>query len=109
MCNRYLSPSGVAMEREWQIDNRRPWPGGSIFPRALGPFIRCTRDDASYSREMVVGQWGLIPWFAKEPKLSASRANAQCEALSASSSSGAWRICFDTRPLARMPMSNFAR
>ncbi|MEJ8852881.1 SOS response-associated peptidase [Variovorax rhizosphaerae] len=39
------------------------------LPRSAGPFIRRARNDAGYSRELVVGQWGLIPWFAKEPKL----------------------------------------
>ncbi|QOT82425.1 SOS response-associated peptidase family protein (plasmid) [Cupriavidus basilensis] len=52
-----------------------------VFPRAPGPFIRRARDDAGYCREGVVGQWGLIPWFAKEPKLKYPTNNARSEEL----------------------------
>jgi len=34
-----------------------------------------------YERELVVGQWGLIPWFAKEPKLKFPTNNARSEEL----------------------------
>ncbi len=37
-------------------------------------------------RELVVGQWGLIPWFAKTPRLTYSTNNARAEELSAKSS-----------------------
>ena len=47
----------------------RQWPP-SVFLSAPGPFIRRVRDAAGYERELVLGQWGLIPWFAKESKLS---------------------------------------
>jgi hypothetical protein len=36
-------------------------PLAPIFPRKLGPFIRAAGDD----RQVVVGQWGLIPWFTR--------------------------------------------
>ncbi len=35
---------------------------------------------------MVVGQWGLIPWFAKEPKLPYSTNNARSEELASKAS-----------------------
>lgn len=54
-----------------------------VFPRALAPFIRRGRDDASYTRELVVGQWGLLPWFAKTAKLPYSTNNARSEEVSA--------------------------
>lgn len=53
-----------------------------VFPRARGPFIRVARDSADNQRELVVGQWGLIPWFAKAPKLAYSTNNARSEELS---------------------------
>lgn len=74
------------MERAWEISRRNPWPGGGVFPRSPGPFIRRAKDDPGYSLELVVGQWGLIPWFAKEPKLPYSTNNARSEELAAKAS-----------------------
>ncbi len=39
------------------------------------------RDEVDYARELIVGQWGLIPWFAKEPKLKFPTSNARAEEL----------------------------
>jgi putative SOS response-associated peptidase YedK len=86
MCNRYVSPADARIEREWAVGGRTPWPGGGVFPRSPGPFIRRARDDAGYSRELVVGQWGLIPWFAKAAKLPYSTNNARSEELAAKAS-----------------------
>lgn len=86
MCNRYVSPTDARIEREWAIGGRTPWPGGGVFPRSIGPFIRRAREDAGYSRELVVGQWGLIPWFAKAAKLPYSTNNARSEELAAKAS-----------------------
>lgn len=52
-----------------------------MFPRSPGAFIRRDRDDAGYSRELVVGQWGLIPWFAKAAKLAYATNNARSKEL----------------------------
>lgn len=83
MCNRYTPPEVADIEREWSITSRNPvrWWDEVLFPRGQGPFIRRARDDADYSRELVVGQWGLIPWFAKEPKLKYPTNNARSEEL----------------------------
>jgi putative SOS response-associated peptidase YedK len=83
MCNRYTTPEENEVERFWRVGrgNQPPlWPRG-VFPRTPGTFIRRARDDAGYSRELVVGQWGLIPWFAKEPKLKFPTNNARSEEL----------------------------
>ena len=45
-------------------------------------FIRAARDSATFERELVVGQWALIPWFAKERKLKFPTCNARSEELS---------------------------
>lgn len=80
MCNRYVSPDEAEMERFWQIGRRHPWRGQTeIFPRALGPFIRPQKEAAEY--ELVVGQWGLIPAWAKSSKLTYSTNNARFEEL----------------------------
>lgn len=90
MCNRYTPPDQLDMERFWHIGRGREnrwWEGGDVFPRQPGPFIRRARDDAGYSREAVVGRWGLIPWFVKDLKdFKASTNNARSEELSAKAS-----------------------
>jgi len=85
MCNRYVTPDEAAIEREWHIGGRNPvrWWDETVFPRGKGVFIRRAIHDASYSRELVVGQWGLIPHFAKTAKLAYSTNNARSEELAA--------------------------
>ena len=82
MCNRYESPEIKEIERFWHVGGRQapPWVR-DIFPRTPGPFIRRRRDATGYESELVVGQWGLIPWFAKEPKLTYPTNNARSEEL----------------------------
>ena len=85
MCNRYTPPALLDIEREWHVGNRNPlrWWDQVLYPRGIGPFIRRAKDDAGYSRELVVGQWGLIPWFAKEHRLKFPMNNARSEELAA--------------------------
>ncbi len=83
MCNRYESPSEAEVRRYWRVEApapAAPWPRG-VFPRSPGPFVRRARDVTGYARELVVGQWGLIPWFAKEPRLRFPTNNARAEEL----------------------------
>jgi putative SOS response-associated peptidase YedK len=80
MCNRYVAPDQAAIEHYWQIGRRNPprwWPA-VIVPRAQGPFIRAGADGA---RELVVGQWALVPDFAKTAKLAYATNNARAEEL----------------------------
>ena len=85
MCNRYVSPVAGDIERYWHVGGRHPWRGAEVFPRAPGPFVRAARDrDAE--RELVVGSWGLVPWFAKSAKLSYSTNNARFEEITAKAS-----------------------
>jgi putative SOS response-associated peptidase YedK len=84
MCNRYVPPGEAEIERLFHIGRGNPWTGREVFPRSLGPFVRMVRD--STERELVVGQWGLVPWFAKTPKLTYSTNNARFEELSAKAS-----------------------
>lgn len=83
MCNRYTPPKELEIEREWHVGRQNPirWWDDVLFPRGQGAFIRRARDDAGYRRELVVGQWGLIPWFAKEPKLKYPTNNARSEEM----------------------------
>lgn len=83
MCNRYTPPQLLDIEREWAVGRQNPlrWWDDVLFPRGTGPFIRRARDTSGYERELVVGQWGLIPWFAKEPRLKYPTNNARSEEL----------------------------
>lgn len=88
MCNRYTPPDEQDIERAWHVGHRNPqreWKD-ALFPRAQGPFIRRTRHDVGLSRELVVGQWGLIPWFAKAVNLTYATSNARAEELQAKAS-----------------------
>lgn len=82
MCNRYVSPAAADIERFWNLSARTPWRGAEIYPRAPGAFLRVATDPGD-SLDLVVGQWGLIPWFAKTPKLTYSTNNARSEELAA--------------------------
>ena len=83
MCTRYISPQAGDIERLWHLGGRTPmrW-AREVFPGYQGVFIRAARDEASFQRELVVGQWALIPWFAKERKLKFPTCNARSEELS---------------------------
>lgn len=82
MCNRYVTPDEAAIERFWHIGrHNQPHWEREIFPRALGPFIRSDPASDLRERALVVGQWGLIPWFAKTAKLTFSTNNARFEEI----------------------------
>lgn len=86
MCNRYVSPAEGDIERHWNLRHGQPWKGGEVYPRSPGAFIRAVADATKVARELVVGQWGLIPWFAKTPVLKYSTNNARYEELSGKAS-----------------------
>jgi putative SOS response-associated peptidase YedK len=103
MCNRYVSPAASDIERLWSVGGRNApglassgnsgnagsaapdWRKTEVFPRAQGAFIRPHSEEVTPAggRELIVGQWGLIPWFAKTPKLTYSTNNARSEELAA--------------------------
>jgi putative SOS response-associated peptidase YedK len=89
MCTRYISPETGDIERHWHVGSRQPlrWVR-DLYPNYQGPFIRAARegDGAGQGRELVVGQWGLIPWFAKERKLKFPTSNARSEELAGKAS-----------------------
>ena len=81
MCTKYVSPDDAAIERYWQIRPGQVWIGSSMFPRAPGPFIRRSANETSPGRECLIGQWGLIPSFAQQAKLTYSTFNARFEEI----------------------------
>ncbi len=74
------------MERTWHVGRNSPWrwpeTAHEVFPNYLAPFLRAAKDSTERQRELVVGQWSLIPWFAKEVKQKYATANARSEELS---------------------------
>lgn len=84
MCNRYVTPDEGEIETFWHIGSRNQprWWEAVVHPRASGPFVR-TRDS---EREFAVGQWALIPHFAKSAKLPYQTNNARSEELAAKAS-----------------------
>jgi putative SOS response-associated peptidase YedK len=85
MCNRYVSPEAGDIERYWHIGARQPWRAAEVFPRGPGPFVRAARE-AGHTRELVVGLWSLVPWFAKSSKLPYATNNARFEEITAKAS-----------------------
>lgn len=79
MCNLYRSTSGSDAQAVWKTGNPLAidWPGGTVGPRKNGLFIRPASGNAGL--ELVVGRWGLIPWFADTPDIRYSTNNARAE------------------------------
>jgi putative SOS response-associated peptidase YedK len=90
MCTRYISPEQAEIERFWHIGRHNQpqwWKPAEVFSRALGPFIRSEPgNEGQHEVTLVVGQWGLIPWFAKTPKLTYSTNNARAEEVATKAS-----------------------
>jgi putative SOS response-associated peptidase YedK len=87
MCNRYVSPEEAEIERFWHIGRRNQWRGQvEVFPRGQGAFVRTVGDSFAGGRDLVVGQWGLIPWFAKTPALKYATNNARFEEIATKAS-----------------------
>jgi putative SOS response-associated peptidase YedK len=76
MCNRYIPPHGDVLWEEVRATAPANLPTGPIFPRRPGVYVRA---DSEVGRQAVVGQWGLIPWFAKSLPLKFSTNNARAE------------------------------
>ena len=66
MCNRYHPSRRETYWEEFRAMPPENLPVGPIFPRKAGPFVRA---DADGARQVVAGQWGLIPWFFRAPIL----------------------------------------
>ena len=73
------------MERYWHVGARQPWRAADVFPRSPGPYVRADRENRQ-GRVLVIGQWGLVPWFAKTPKLTYSTNNARFEEITTKAS-----------------------
>lgn len=90
MCNRYAPPRPEEVQQRWLPRQASvSFPAGPVFPRGPGPFIRARRRGApghAGALELVVGQWALVPAFAKSARLPYSTNNARFEELAAKAS-----------------------
>jgi putative SOS response-associated peptidase YedK len=75
-----MPPDQAALERHWQLLPSDPlrWPS-EVFPRASGPFLRGVAPGVPLA--LLVGQFGLIPGFAKSPVLKFATQNARFEGI----------------------------
>jgi putative SOS response-associated peptidase YedK len=79
MCNRYRQAPREKISTYGLLTVPTPFPVGDVFPRGMGSFIR--QRASTEPRELVAGQWGLVPHFAKSPKLTYSTNNARFEGV----------------------------
>lgn len=84
MCNQYTPASAVQIARQFGVAVRADYHPADVFPRSQGWFVRQAQGEAD--RELVKGQWGLIPVFADTPHLPYSTNNARSEELEAKAS-----------------------
>ncbi len=80
MCTRYIPPGQAAIEAYWRLRPADPlrWPA-EVFPRLPGPFVRVASPGSAPA--LALGQWGLIPWFARTPVLKFATNNARFEGI----------------------------
>jgi putative SOS response-associated peptidase YedK len=85
MCARYTPPRWDELHEVHRSLPPENLPVGPVFPRGRGAFIRRVPAPEPVSpeleRELVVGQWALIPSFAKSARLAYSTNNARWEGL----------------------------
>ena len=66
------SPEVAAIESAWHVERNNPWrwpkTAHGVLANYMAPFLRAATDLSEAGLELVVGQWSLIPWFAKEVK-----------------------------------------
>lgn len=59
-------------------------PSWNVAPQTFQPVVRLNRD--TRDREIVMMRWGLIPFWAKDPKIGISTINAKAETVATASS-----------------------
>ena len=81
MCGRFARKSTQDLLTEWfGIDlEDMPWfaPSYNVAPQSVQPVVRLNRH--SGSREFALLRWGLVPFWAKDPKFGYSTINARAE------------------------------
>ena len=86
MCGRYVAPDRAAIERYWHIgrDNGNPFAERyNVAPQQGNPVynIPVIRHDREGKPALVMMQWWLLPYWAKEPRVKYSTFNARIETV----------------------------
>lgn len=81
MCGRFARRSTQEVLADWfgvELEDM-PWfaPTFNATPQSTQPVVRLNRD--SGSREFALMRWGLVPFWAKDPKFGYSTFNARAE------------------------------
>jgi len=81
MCGRFARKSTQQVLADWfgvELEDM-PWfaPSFNIAPQSVQPVVRLNR--ASGGREFALLRWGLVPSWAKEPKIGYTTINARAE------------------------------
>ena len=81
MCGRYMLTTPVDALRQLFLFKERPNlpPRYNIAPTQDVPIVRRTRDGAG--RELIMVRWGLVPYWAADPKIGNRLINARCESV----------------------------
>ena len=84
MCGRYMLTTPVDALRQLLLFSERPnlAPRYNIAPTQEVPIVRRTRDGAT--RELVMARWGLVPYWADDPRIGNRLINARCEGVARS-------------------------
>ena len=81
MCGRFARRSTQQVLADWfGVDPEHlPWfaPSFNVAPQSTQPVVRLNRD--SGRREFSLLRWGLVPFWAKDPKFGYSTINARAE------------------------------
>ena len=84
MCNRYFQPPRERINFFRILSVPDSYKGGDVFPRGAGGFLRTSEN--GHDMELVMGQWALVPSFAKSKVLSYSTNNARIEGVATAAS-----------------------
>jgi putative SOS response-associated peptidase YedK len=81
MCGRYMLTTPVDALRQLFLFKERPNlpPRYNIAPTQDVPIVRRTRDGAG--RELIMARWGLVPYWAADPKIGNRLINARGESV----------------------------
>jgi putative SOS response-associated peptidase YedK len=81
MCGRYMLTTPVDALRQLFLFTERPnlAPRYNIAPTQDVPIVRRTRDGTG--RELIMVRWGLIPYWAEDPKIGNRLINARGESV----------------------------
>jgi putative SOS response-associated peptidase YedK len=86
MCGRYGRRADKQRIAEWMqthntgvFDDSYLAPSYNVSPQSLQPVVRLSKETGE--RELTIMRWGLIPFFAKDAKLSYSTIDARAETV----------------------------